>query len=75
MKLKAVRSTRDRWPQALRTFDVYDMTAFAAVVDTGMHPPERIHAYRKKAEASRAGSPGSRRAVRAACRHKSTSER
>jgi len=38
--------------EALRTFDTYDITAFAAVVDTGLHPPERIHAYRQKAEAS-----------------------
>jgi hypothetical protein len=36
--------------EALRTFDAYDMTAFAAVLDTGMHPPELIHAYRRETE-------------------------
>jgi hypothetical protein len=33
-------------------FDAYDMTAFAAAIDTGMHPPELVQAYRKQAEVS-----------------------
>jgi len=49
-EVKGSALNEQQMAEVLRTFDAYDMTAFAAVVDTGMHPPERLKAYRLESE-------------------------